>query len=263
VANGPRKTEISCGIIMPISQTIGYEPDHWQDVFKLLCEAMKEIENPRIVSSMVSSSAPTAIIQRTIVKNVIETDVVICDTSSLNPNVMFELGLRLAFNKPTVIIHDEAQKSPFDTSIIEYIRYPASLSMYPMRAFKEELKRKVLATYDQSLEAHPPSLLFDGLGIVPATLPGSHEANLESLTAAVYSMQENLARITRDVSNVMRLHDSDRALLYGSPFGMSMPVGPTGIYTPHRPSAGTGVLSSSFVSGGSGPAGPSGPTGPS
>jgi len=41
---------------------------------------------------------------------------IVCDISGRNPNVMFELGLRLAFDKPAIIIKDEITPYSFDTS---------------------------------------------------------------------------------------------------------------------------------------------------
>lgn len=43
-----------------------------------------------------------------------EADLVVADLSSLNPNVMYELGIRHSFNKPVVQIIDKADALPFD-----------------------------------------------------------------------------------------------------------------------------------------------------
>ncbi|WP_353118770.1 hypothetical protein [Myroides odoratus] len=53
--------------------------------------------------------------------NIYNDEIVVCDVSSKNPNVMFELGLRLAFDKPTIIIKDEKTGYSFDTGVIEHL----------------------------------------------------------------------------------------------------------------------------------------------
>ena len=57
-------------------------------------------------------------IHKTIVQNLYLNPIVVCDVSGKNANVMFELGLRLAFDKPTIIIKDDKTDYSFDTSVV-------------------------------------------------------------------------------------------------------------------------------------------------
>jgi len=77
---------------------------------------------------------------------------VVCDVSGKNPNVMFELGMRLAFDKPTIIIKDDKTAYSFDTSPIEHLEYPRDLRFSKIVAFKESLKEKIIATLKKSQE---------------------------------------------------------------------------------------------------------------
>jgi hypothetical protein len=76
----------------------------------------------------------------------------VCDVSGKNPNVMFELGMRLAFDKPTIIIKDEKTSYSFDTSPIEHLEYPRDLRFTKIVEFKDALKEKIGATYKRSVE---------------------------------------------------------------------------------------------------------------
>jgi hypothetical protein len=60
---------------------------------------------------------------------------------------MFELGLRLAFDKPTVIVKDEKTTYAFDTSAIEHIEYPRDLRFSRIVDFKQKLAEKIKATH--------------------------------------------------------------------------------------------------------------------
>ena len=51
----------------------------------------------------------------------------ICDLSSRNPNVMFELGIRQAYGLPTVLISDTATQRIFDVDLIRCVYYDQCL----------------------------------------------------------------------------------------------------------------------------------------
>lgn len=143
----PKKQEPICGIIMPISSIDGCSEAHWKDV--------RSIIESVIISSgfkpqLVSDSNETSIIQGTIVKNLFQNDLVVCDVSAKNPNVMFELGIRLTFDKPTVIIKDDVTDYNFDTMPIEHIIYRRDLRHNAILEFKESLKKKLKATYENA-----------------------------------------------------------------------------------------------------------------
>lgn len=134
-----------CGLVMPISGMDGYTEQHWVEVKRIVTEA---IDPNQFVVRLVSDSDESGIIQKRIVQNLYDNEVVICDVSAKNPNVMFELGLRLAFDKPTIVIKDDITNYSFDTSPIEHLGYPRDLRYGSIVQFKEKLAAKVRATYD-------------------------------------------------------------------------------------------------------------------
>lgn len=70
--------------------------------------------------------------------------------SGKNPNVLFELGLRLAFDKPTLIVKDDKTSYSFDTSAIEHLDYPRDLRFSRIVDFKQKLSAKIKATIQKS-----------------------------------------------------------------------------------------------------------------
>lgn len=136
-----------CGIVMPISAVDGCSESHWADVLEIITEA---IEDAGFSSNLVSNADDVGIIHKRIIQNLYDNPVVVCDVSGKNPNVMFELGLRLAFDKPTVIIKDEKTSYSFDTSAIEHLEYPRDLRFSRIIDFKQKLTEKISATYKKS-----------------------------------------------------------------------------------------------------------------
>lgn len=106
---------------MPISSIDDCPESHWSEVRTILFEA---IESSGFEPNMVSDSDDVGVIQKRIIQNIHDNPIVVCDVSCKNPNVMFELGMRLTFDKPTIIVKDDCTSYNFDTSIIEHIDYP-------------------------------------------------------------------------------------------------------------------------------------------
>lgn len=146
----------TCGLVMPISAVDGYTEQHWLEVKRIISEA---VEPKGFCLKLVSDADESGIIQKRIVQNLYENEVVICDVSSKNPNVMFELGLRLAFDKPTIVIKDDTTNYSFDTSPIEHIGYPRDLRYSSIIQFKDRLSSKVDATY-QAFKTDPEYSTF-------------------------------------------------------------------------------------------------------
>lgn len=132
-----------CGIVMPISLIDGCTEQHWSDVLSILNET---IESSGFEPNLVSNADDVGIIQKRIIQNLYENPIVVCDVSGKNPNVMFELGMRLAFDKPTIIIKDDKTTYSFDTAPIEHITYPRDLRFNRIIDFKNELKEKIVGT---------------------------------------------------------------------------------------------------------------------
>lgn len=145
MAENPQKPV--CGVVMPISTIDGCSESHWADVLEIVSEA---IEEAGFEANLVSNADDVGIIHKRIIQNLYDNPIVVCDVSGKNPNVMFELGMRLAFDKPTVIIKDEKTTYSFDTSAIEHIEYPRDLRFSRIVDFKVKLTEKIIATHKRA-----------------------------------------------------------------------------------------------------------------
>lgn len=139
--------KLYCGVIMPISAIDGCNEQHWSDVREILESA---IEEAGFEARLVSDADEVGIIQKRIIQNVYDDPIVVCDVSGKNPNVMFELGMRLAFDKPTIIVKDDKTTYTFDTAPIEHLEYPRDLRFAKIVEFQENLSAKIEATYKKA-----------------------------------------------------------------------------------------------------------------
>jgi len=207
-----------CGIIMPISNSEGYIANHWLDVRLILEQA---ISDANFDSRIVSTDSAIGLIHERIVTNLHQDQMIVCDVSSKNPNVMLELGLRLAFDKPVIIIKDELTRYEFDTSPIEHLLYPSTLRFGEIGRFKEELTRKLTATYEKSLEPDYTSFLKSfGRKIVATKLDEIHVSSADYIIEQLQFLREDINSMknekTSNGANSGHLIDANKRLTIAS-----------------------------------------------
>lgn len=197
-----------CGIIMPIAKHPDYQAGHWKDVLDILIEAISETEfEPRLVSDDVA----VGLIHDRIVTNIYNDEIVVCDVSSKNPNVMFELGLRLAFDKPTIIVKDEKTGYSFDTGVIEHIPYPSSLRFSYIVDFKDELIKRINATYakSQGEKNYSPFLKSFGKTIIPTSLEKNEIPESKYIIEQLSMLRYEMRRMRSDNQNITEEYQTE------------------------------------------------------
>jgi hypothetical protein len=130
----------ACGIIMPIAGDADYTSDHWRRVQRII---VRSIEKAGMAVRLVWENPEVDVIHARILQGIYESDVVICDVSGLNPNVMLELGLRLSTKRPTIVITDNVKKPPFDIGVFQYHSYQRDLEYNAVDGFIEEISKKI------------------------------------------------------------------------------------------------------------------------
>lgn len=196
---------IQCGVVMPISAIDGCSEGHWGDVLGILTEA---IEDAGFTGNLVSNADDVGIIHKRIIQNLYDNPIVVCDVSGKNPNVMFELGLRLAFDKPTIIVKDDKTSYSFDTSSIEHLEYPRDLRFSKIVEFKEKLREKLSATYKKANSDPNYTTFLKHFGEFKiAKLDQKEVSGQEFIIEELQSMRRSINRLDmRRKSSLDRLH---------------------------------------------------------
>ncbi|WP_427036601.1 hypothetical protein [Cytobacillus pseudoceanisediminis] len=192
------RQKLTCGLIMPISSIDGCSEQHWSEIKDILSNAVTSIEKYDFEVNLVSDSDDVGVIQKRIVQNVYSSDIAICDVSAKNPNVMFELGLRLAFDKPTIIVKDDKTNYSFDTSVIEHLEYPRDLRFNTIVSFKDKLAKKIVATYDESIRNPDHSTFLKNFGKFTVAKLNETEVSFDK------AVLEMLSELQHDVSILRR-----------------------------------------------------------
>lgn len=177
---------------MPISAIDGCDERHWESVREVIKEALS---GTAFHVELVSDSNESGIIQKRIVQNIYDNEMIICDVSAKNPNVMFELGMRLAFDKPTIIIKDDKTGYSFDTGQIEHIEYPRLMNYHAIIAFKRKLREKVEATYAASMQSKYTTFLKHFGTFSVAKLEKSEVSKDEYLMEAFKELREEVSSL--------------------------------------------------------------------
>lgn len=199
-----------CGIIMPIAKTEGYPEKHWADVYSILCEVATQAEfNPNLVSF----DDDVGIIHKRIVQNIYSNPIVICDISSRNANVMLELGMRLAFDKPTIIVKDDKTPYSFDIAAIEHLEYPSDLRYQLINDFKQKLHSKIVETYKRSKVDGDYTTFLKHFGTFKvAKIDEKEVSGVEYLAAEVKELKSLLVGTLSSIGNKPSNYINDKVI---------------------------------------------------
>lgn len=158
-----------CFIIMPIADCDGYEKGHfskvYEDIFKPAClgASFKPVRADEVKQ--------TNLIHLDILQKLIDSPMAICDLSSRNPNVLFELGLRQAFDKPTVLVQEIGTPKIFDIAPLRYTEYRKELKYREVLEDQESLSEVILATKEATDRGEGVNSIVNILSLAgPATL---------------------------------------------------------------------------------------------
>lgn len=137
-----------CFVIMPIGEKEGYPENHFQEVYEdIFIPAIKEAGFKPLRADDEKSSS---MIQIDIVKSIVNSPMAICDLSTRNPNVLFELGIRQAFDLPVVLVQEKGTPRIFDIGNINTIDYDKGLGHRDVLKARERIRESIIATQDRS-----------------------------------------------------------------------------------------------------------------
>ena len=116
---------------------------------------------------------------------------------------MFELGMRLAFDKPTIIVKDDKTTYSFDTSPIEHLAYPRDLRYAQIVDFKEKLVDKIKGTHSKAVTDPNYTAFLKNFGeFTVAKLDKKEITGQEFIIEELKSLRIAIARLDRAAPDV-------------------------------------------------------------
>ncbi|MBM4968945.1 hypothetical protein HYO26_22150 [Vibrio parahaemolyticus] len=175
---------------MPIADVEGYPDGHFKHVYSNIISPACEMAGFNPVRA--DEVKQTNLIHLDILKQLIEAPIAICDLSNRNPNVLFELGIRQAFDKPVVLIQEKGTPKIFDIAPLRYLEYCKEMKYHDVLSIQQELKESVQATYEANGAQGNVNSIVKLLALnSPAQLPDiEHNRELLSLDVMHAEMRQ-------------------------------------------------------------------------
>ena len=191
-----QEEKLECFVIMPISEREEYGPDHfrrlYEDVFKPACV------QAGFVAVRADDVKKTNMIVLDVLEKLISAPMAICDLSTRNPNVMFELGVRQAFDKPVVLVQEVGTPPIFDIQPLRYIEYRRELLYQNVLGDQQNIAQAIRDTYDdaladrRSINSLVRLLSLAQAASIPHAESSATEAQIKLLAASVETLMSRV-----------------------------------------------------------------------
>lgn len=197
---GKKPAKPPCFVIMPISDQEGYPSGHflrvYEDIFRPACE---EAGYTAIRADEVRE---TNLIHLDVLQRLLESPIALCDLSSRSPNVLFELGLRQAFDKPVVLVQETGTPPIFDIAPLRYTAYRRSRTYHEVLEDRDAIAGAIRATAQARDDGQGINSLVKLLALAqPAALPEVQDAEKNP---ALQLIRAELEELRFELKNFLR-----------------------------------------------------------
>lgn len=195
-----------CFVIMPISDPEGYSEGHFERVYK-------DIFIPAIVDAgftpkRADEEIGTNLIHLEILRKLIECPLVICDLSSRNPNVLFELGIRQAFDKPVILVQEVGTPRIFDIASLRCVDYRKDRIYHEVLEDQQNIKGAIIKTEQEWADGTSVNSIIKLLSLTqPASTTDLSKSNIDPMMQIVLA---ELSQIKDEVRNTSRHSNAKR-----------------------------------------------------
>jgi len=204
-----KKENKDCFIIMPISDVDGYDKGHFGRVYEDIIKPA--VSKTEFVSSRADEVKETNFIHLDILKKLIDAPIAVCDLSTRNPNVLFELGIRQAFDKPVVLIQEKGTPKIFDIGPLRYLEYSKSMKYHDVLKTQSELTEAINATKAaEGKQGNINSIVRLMALSNPASIPTIEGDSKDALAMDVLQSQLNDMRRMMEISMIENKRGNSR-----------------------------------------------------
>lgn len=153
VGEPSKKSTVRAFVIMPFTERLPERPKGF------FTEVLRSLITPAAVEAgftvETANRQGSDMIQSTIVNELLEADLVIADLTDHNPNVLFELGLRMAAEKPVALIKAAGTGRVFDVdNMLRVHEYQPNLWRSTVESDLPDLTKHITATWENRTRDH-------------------------------------------------------------------------------------------------------------
>lgn len=206
-------TENACFVMMPVSDPEGYTKGHFKHVFE-------DIINPAcaqagFVAIRADQVKQSNLIHLDILQKLLEAPMALCDLSSRNPNVLFELALRQAFDKPVVLVQEVGTQQIFDIAPLRYTEYRKERVYHEVLEDQKAIAEAIAETFNSHGTGRSINSIVKLLALSqPANLPeiGAPEASEDLqhlILAELAQLRSDFQTIRREARSATTLRKSE------------------------------------------------------
>jgi hypothetical protein len=177
-----------CFFITPIGHANSPERKRANDIQKFI---LSKVLSPKFKILRADELPQPGSISHQVIKWLYDADLVVADLTGLNPNVIYELAIRHAFNKVSVHLIDEAATIPFDLHDERTITVDLK-DIADIEECKKSLARNVKEIAGKRFKYSSP--VFRVLGVAAATAEDKEDF--------LETMADKLEAIASDVSSI-------------------------------------------------------------
>ncbi len=185
----------TCFVMMPISDVDGYPVGHFSEVYNQLIHPAVEAAGYECI--LATSTSAAHMIQLEVVTRVATADLCICDLSTNNPNVLFEYGIRQAFDLPTVLIKDDRTRRIFDLNGFRDIEYDHTLRIAKTLSTREAITKAIAHTVDSAGDETQVFSLVKLMKLAKAALPAGEVSQSDARFTLIENKLDSLSSMLR------------------------------------------------------------------
>lgn len=146
LAEPESETGLKCFVIMPFRERTGeYSKGFFDEVLRTLIAPAGRKAGFTVATA---NRQGTEVIHSTIINDLLDADLVVADLTEHNPNVLFELGMRMANDKPVALIRAKGTGPVFDVdNMLRVLDYDSNLWSSTVERDLPKLTEHIEATW--------------------------------------------------------------------------------------------------------------------
>ena len=138
------KVTKTCFVVGPIGDEHSNDRIHADWLFEEIIEKVFQDHFPEFTVTRADKIAEPGRIDAQVITALLDSDLVVADLSTLNPNAFYEIGIRHMTQKPIVHVHLEGERIPFDIGTYRSIKFSLK-TPFTLRKARTELEAAIRA----------------------------------------------------------------------------------------------------------------------